>query len=48
MKKALDMELINVASLETSGSRELTERATFLLPGAKSVLVLAKESLKEV
>jgi hypothetical protein len=48
MKEELDTELIGVASLEISDSTELKERATSLLPGAKSVLVLAKETLEEV
>jgi hypothetical protein len=48
MKGKLDVELIGVASVETSNSRELNERASALLPGAKSVVVLGKETFKEV
>jgi epoxyqueuosine reductase QueG len=48
MKSKLDMDLIGVASVEASGSKELKQRATALLPNAKSVLVLGKEIFKEV
>ncbi len=48
MKIKLDVELIGVASVVTSGSRELKEKATFLLPSVKSVIVVGKEIYKEV
>jgi epoxyqueuosine reductase len=48
MKSKLDVELIGVASIETSTSKELKERAAFLLPGVKSVIVMGKEIYKEV
>jgi epoxyqueuosine reductase QueG len=48
MKSKLSVELIGAASVEMSASRELEERATALLPGAKSVIVMGKEIYKEV
>jgi epoxyqueuosine reductase len=48
IKGKLDVELLGVASLEKSHSEELTERATALLPGTKSVVVLGKEIFREV
>lgn len=48
MKSKLDVELIGVASVETSTSKELKDRATSLLPGVKSVIVVGKEIYKEV
>lgn len=48
MKSKLDIELIGVTSVEASGSKELKERASALLPKAKSVLVFGKEIYKEV
>ena len=48
MKSKLDIELIGVASVEASDSRELKERATALLPNAKSVAALGKEIYREV
>ncbi len=48
MKGKLDVEMIGVASVETSASKELKEKATSLLPGAKSVVVMGKEIYKEV
>ena len=48
MKSKLDVELIGVASVEESNSKELKSSATSLLPGAKSVVVLGKEIYKEV
>lgn len=48
MKKKLDVELIGVASVQVSTSRELKDRASALLPEAKSVIVLGKEIYKEV
>jgi hypothetical protein len=48
LKGHLDVEKIGVASVENSGSKELKERATFILPGVKSVVVVAKEAFKEV
>ena len=48
MKGKLDVELLGVASIEASNSKELTDRATSLLPGAKSVVVFGKELYGEV
>ncbi|MCK5553320.1 MAG: epoxyqueuosine reductase [Deltaproteobacteria bacterium] len=48
MKGKLDVELLGVASVETSGSKELKERAASLLPGVKSVVAFGKETYKEV
>jgi len=48
MKSKLDVELIGVASVETSTSKELKDRANSLLPGVKSVIVVGKEIYKEV
>jgi epoxyqueuosine reductase QueG len=48
MKNKLDVELIGVASVETSTSKELKDRATSLLPEVKSVIVVGKEIYKEV
>jgi len=48
MRSKLDIELMGVASIETSNSKELRERATSLLSGVKSVVVLGKEIYKEV
>jgi epoxyqueuosine reductase len=48
MKSKLDVEMIGVASVETSNSKELRERAAFLLPSVKSVVVLGKETFREV
>ena len=48
MKKKLDVQLLGVASIATSNSKELRERANSLLPAAKSVVVLAKEMYREV
>ena len=51
IKSKLDVELIGVASVETSSSKEskeLKDRATSLLPGVKSVIVVGKEIYKEV
>ena len=48
MKKKLDVELMGVASLNTSTSSKLREKAAVLLPGVKSVIVLGKEIYKEV
>ncbi len=47
-KVKLDIELIGVASVATSPSRELKERATTLLPNVQSVIVFGKEIFKEV
>ena len=46
MKKKLEVDLIGVASVETS--KELKDRATVFLPTVKSVLVLGKETYQEV
>ncbi len=48
MRKKLDVELLGIASVERSGSRELEKRAAALLPGAKAVVVLGKEIFREV
>lgn len=48
MKGKLDVELIGVASIEASSSKELKDRATSLLPGARSMVVVGKEIYKEV
>ena len=48
MKDKLDVEMIGVASVEASASKELKEKATSLLPGARSVIVMGKEIYKEV
>jgi len=48
MKEKLDVEMIGVASVEASASKELKEKATSLLPGARSVVVMGKEIYKEV
>jgi epoxyqueuosine reductase QueG len=48
MKGKLDVELLGVASLAKANSKELTDRATALLPKTKSVVVLGKEIYKEV
>lgn len=46
MKKKLDVDMIGVASIETSAP--LQKRAAPFLPTVKSVVVLAKETYKEV
>ena len=48
LKGKLGVDLMGVASVEKTTSRELKERTTALLPGAKSVVVLGKEIYKEV
>lgn len=48
MKSKLDIELIGVASVQASNSRELKERAGALLPSTKSVVVFGKEIYREV
>lgn len=48
MKKELDIELIGVASVQTSTSRELRDRAGALLPKAKSAVIFGKEIYREV
>lgn len=48
MKSKLDVELMGVASIQSSSSVELKERVGALLPKAKSVVVLGKEIYKEV
>jgi len=48
IKSKLDIELIGVASVQASNSRELKERAGALLPKVTSVVVLGKEIYKEV
>jgi len=48
MKDKLDVELLGVTSIGRSAPKKLTETATSLLPGARSVVVLAKEVYKEV
>ena len=46
MKKKLEVDLMGVASVETS--KDLKDRATVFLPTVKSVLVLGKETYQEV
>jgi epoxyqueuosine reductase len=46
MKKKLEVDLMGVASVETS--EELKERASIFLPTVHSVLVLGKETYQEV
>jgi len=48
IKKKLGVELLGVASVDTSPSPELRNQALSLLPSAKSVAVLGKEIFKEV
>jgi len=47
IKKKLVLELLGVASVD-SGPRALKERTAALLPGAKSVVVFAKEMYREI
>jgi epoxyqueuosine reductase QueG len=48
MKRMLNVELIGVASVTKSGSKDLKKYAHALLPGAKSVVVLGKEIFQEM
>ena len=48
MKSKLDVELLGVISIERSTPKELRDRATLLLPGVKSVVVVGKEIYREV
>jgi epoxyqueuosine reductase QueG len=48
LRTELDVELIGVAQVETSPSEELKKRAARLLPTAKSVVVVGKETYREV
>jgi len=48
MKRTLDVELIGVAPIQASDSRELKERSGTLLPNARSVIVFGKEIYSEV
>jgi epoxyqueuosine reductase QueG len=48
MKSKLDVELIGVASVQDSSSRELKGRVSGLLPNTKSAVVLGKQIYKEV
>lgn len=48
MKSKLGIELMGVASIETLSTKEMKDRATSLLPGVKSVIVVGKEIFKEV
>ena len=48
MESKLGIELMGVASIEASPTRELKDRAASLLPGVRSVIVLGKEIYKEV
>ena len=47
IKKKLGVELLGVASVD-SGPPILKERTAALLPGAKSVVVFAKEMYREI
>ena len=48
MKEKLDVELLGVASLEGSVPAELKDKATSLLPGARSAVVVGKEIYREI
>jgi epoxyqueuosine reductase len=48
MKEKLDVELLGVASLEGSVPAELKDKATALLPGVKSAVVVGKEIYREI
>jgi hypothetical protein len=48
MKSKLDADLLGVASVERPHSKKLRDRASALLPAAKSVVVAGKEVYKEV
>ena len=48
MKSMFNVELIGVASVTRSGSKELKKYANALLPGARSVVVLGKEIFQEM
>src|SRR5512136_641147 len=48
MKNKLDVELLGAAAIDTSTKPLLREQAQALLPGAKSILVFAKEMYKEI
>jgi epoxyqueuosine reductase QueG len=48
MKHELGVDLIGVASVEMSHSRDVKAKAAALLPGARSVIVFAKEICTEV
>jgi epoxyqueuosine reductase len=48
MKSRLDVEQIGVASVATTTSPELRDRASSLLPGARSVVVVGKEIYAEI
>ncbi|MDP3039636.1 MAG: hypothetical protein Q8O18_07160, partial [Deltaproteobacteria bacterium] len=48
MRGKLDIDLLGVASVESSNSQELRKQAISLLPGVKSVVVLGKQVYKEV
>ncbi len=48
MKNKLDVELLGAAAIDEASPAPLREQALALLPGAKSVLVFAKEMYKEV
>ena len=48
MKSKLDDDLLGVASVETPNSKKPRDRASALLPAAKSVVVPGKEVYKEV
>ena len=48
MKRMFNIELLGVASVTKSGSKELKKYANALLPGARSVVVLGKEIFQEM
>jgi epoxyqueuosine reductase QueG len=48
MKSMLNVELIGVASVTKSGSKDLKKYTNALLPGTKSVVVLGKEIFQEM
>lgn len=48
MRSMFNVDLIGVASVTKSGSKDLKKYANALLPGAKSVVVLCKEIFQEM
>lgn len=48
MKSMFNVDIIGVASVTKSGSKDLKKNANALLPGAKSVVVLCKEIFGEM
>jgi epoxyqueuosine reductase len=48
MKERLDVELLGVVSMGASTPEQLKNRATSLLPGVQSVVIVGKEVYKEI